>query len=221
MRTIRKGAEPTVWLEHRSRPGAVYDDVDAPKEALRRALSKEQGGLCCYCLGRIAPAPKRMKIEHWASQHRHPHRQLDYSNLLGACRGGEGSPPSQQHCDTAKGEGDLAINPADPSRGCSALFTYLHNGKLEAAGADARVEKDIKTLALNQPRLMAGRRALIEEVASEVVRTKRSIAASKLLGMAAKLEEPDETGNLRPFCQAGVFWLTRQARKRDSGPRLG
>jgi uncharacterized protein (TIGR02646 family) len=219
MRTIRKGNEPPVWVEHRSKPGAAYADANAPTDELRRALVKEQAGVCCYCLGRITPEFKGMKIEHWASQDRHPHRQLEYSNLLGACMGGEGSPRSSQHCDTAKGNDDLSINPADPRHACSELFTYLSNGKLEAAGGDARVQGDIDILRLNQPRLMAGRRAILEEMTGKVVRTKRTISASKLLGMAAKLEEPDESGNLRPFCQAGVFWLTRQARKRSGSQR--
>ena len=74
--------------------------------------------------------------------------------------------------------------------------------------------KDIEILALNHPRLRAGRRAIIEEITGEVVRMKRTLPATKLLGIAARLEEPDVNGNLRPFCQAGVFWLTRQARKR-------
>lgn len=216
MRTIRKSHEPAAWVKHRSTPGATYDDVDAPKDELRRALVKEQAGVCCYCLGRITPAAKGMKIEHWASQDRHPHRQLDYGNLLGACMGGEGSPRSQQHCDTAKGNEDLFINPADPRHRCSELFTYHSTGKIEAANGDARVEKDIATLALNQPRLMAGRRAVVEEVTGEVVRLKRTLSASKLLVLAAKLEQPDASGNLRPFCQAGVFWLVRQAQKRPS-----
>lgn len=120
----------------------------------------------------------------------------------------------QQHCDTAKGNEDLAINPADPRHACSELFTYLPDGKIAAANGDARVEKDIRILALNQPRLRAGRRAIIEEVTGEVVRTKRALSSTKLLGMAARLEEPDASGNLRPFCAAGAFWLTRQARKR-------
>ncbi len=214
MRTIRKGTEPAAWIEHRSKPGATYDDVDAPKDELRRALVKEQAGLCCYCLGRITTGFECMKIEHWASQDHHPHRQLDYSNLLGACMGGQGSPRRQQHCDTAKGNEDLSINPADPRHACSELFTYLPNGKIEAAGGDPRVARDIEILALNQPRLMAGRRAIIEEVTGEVVRSKRRLPATKLLGMAAKLEEPDASGNLRPFCRAGAFWLARQARKR-------
>jgi len=34
------------------------------------------------------------------------------------------------------------------------------------------------------------------------------------MSMAAKLEEPDEKGELRPFCQAAIFWLRRQAIKR-------
>jgi recombinational DNA repair ATPase RecF len=34
---------------------------------------------------------------------------------------------------------------------------------------------------------------------------------------AIELTHRDANGNLWPFCQAGVFWLTRQARKRPGG----
>lgn len=68
MRAIRKVKEPAQWLEFRSRAGATFDDVDAPKDALRQALVREQAGICCYCMGRIRSGAASMKIEHWAAQ---------------------------------------------------------------------------------------------------------------------------------------------------------
>ena len=211
MRTIRKGKEPAAWIEFRSRSDASFDATDAPKDELRRALVQEQGGLCCYCLGRIKPLALRMKIEHWAPQSRYPARRLDYGNVLGACMGGEGSPPSQQHCDTAKGDTELTINPAAPGAHCSESFSYLVTGEIKPSRNDADLAQDIETLALNLPRIIAGRRAQVDAIRDEVRRTKGNLSREKLQRMATKLEEPDARGNLKPYCQAAIFWLRRQA----------
>jgi uncharacterized protein (TIGR02646 family) len=172
MRTIHKGKEPSAWVEFRSRASASFDSVDAPKDELRHALVSEQCGLCCYCLGRIEADPRRMKLEHWACQSKHPSRQLDYGNILGACLGGDGGPPTLRHCDTAKGDTNIGVDPTDPHRDCSGLFTYWANGEIRPARDDD----------------------------------------SRL---AARLEAADANGNLKPFCQAAIFWLRRQARKRS------
>ena len=37
-----------------------------------------------------------------------------WSNLFGACLGGEGSPPREQHCDTRKGDRESPLLPLDP-----------------------------------------------------------------------------------------------------------
>ena len=98
---------------------------------------------------------------------------------------------------------------------CSDAFRYLDNGEIEPARNHADLARDIETLALNQARIRAGRRALINAIKDEVHRTKGTLSQHRMLRMAAKLEEPDARGNLRPYCQAAIFWLRRQARKRS------
>ena len=110
---IQKGKEPPSLREYRSDPFATYEGYPA-KDDLRQALAREQGHICCYCMGRISPNADEMKIEHWAPQSSNASLQLAYSNLLGACRGGEGRTRSKQHCDTHKGEEAIDIDPTKP-----------------------------------------------------------------------------------------------------------
>ena len=42
----------------------AYFDL-LPKEVLRQALSKEQNGLCAYCMKRITGGQSDTRIEHW------------------------------------------------------------------------------------------------------------------------------------------------------------
>ena len=66
-----------------------------------KALLKEQGYLCAYCMKKITE--KTIHIEHWIPQ-RHPQEgyleysqedcdrfAIDYQNMLGVCPGGKGS----------------------------------------------------------------------------------------------------------------------------------
>lgn len=212
MRRIDKGSEPRAWVEFRARPDARFDDVDAPKDEVRHALCTEQFGLCCYCMQRIGPTGQKMKIEHWAPQSKVPERALDYSNLLGACLGGQGGPPSMQHCDTAKGARAVHHDPTKAD--CSKLFRYLSTGEIRETDGNARAKADIETLALNHPRLREGRKARIDETLRQVQSLGTAVSVTRLEAIAASLAQPDATGNLPPFCEAAVFWLRRQAAKR-------
>ena len=87
MRAITKDPEPMSLTVHRQTPHCDYDNY-AAKDDLRNALVSEQRGLCCYCMGRIHNEPTTMKIEHWWCRAHHSGEQLNYRNLLGACRGG-------------------------------------------------------------------------------------------------------------------------------------
>ncbi len=110
MRNIVKGTEPRTLEAHRRSSHADYANY-RDMQGLRESLVAEQLGICCYCMARIVADFDKMKTEHWQSQERFSERQLDYSNLLGACLGGEGKPRRLQHCDTRKGELDLSKEP--------------------------------------------------------------------------------------------------------------
>lgn len=100
MRKIIKGTEPASLTKHRRIDKTDYEGY-REKDQLRKALVKEQRGICCYCMGRITPKINKMKIEHFLSHSGHPDERLVYSNLFGACLGNMNA-DAEKHCDTLK-----------------------------------------------------------------------------------------------------------------------
>lgn len=206
MRTIQKGPEPASLIQHRQQPHADYDNY-ADKAALRQALVAEQRGLCCYCQSRIRATPEGMKIEHWQCQAGHPGRQLDYSNLLGACLGGHGLPEREQHCDTRKGNNGLCFSVCDPAHPIERHIRFLGDGKISADDAD--INRAINAvLSLNLPRLISNRKAVLAAF-------QQRLQNGRPVDPARELPRWDgrEPGELPEFAQVVVYWLRkRQAR---------
>src|SRR5262249_48936634 len=155
MRTIKKAAEPKSLAQHRSTPHANYGNY-ADKDDLRRSLLAEQRGLCCYCLSRIRIF--NMKIEHWHSQNRHPAEQLDYGNILAACRGNEGQTRTSQHCDTRKGDTDLSRNPSNPLHKVEDVIRFEPDGRV-VSDIEAFDDEINGVLNLNEAFLRNNRKA--------------------------------------------------------------
>ncbi|MEY2341718.1 retron system putative HNH endonuclease [Acidithiobacillus sp. IBUN Pt1247-S3] len=206
MRTIQKGAEPPTLTQHRQQPHADYDNY-ADKAALRQALVAEQRGLCCYCQSRIQATPVGMKIEHWQCQADHPERQLDYSNLLGACLGGHGRPDREQHCDTRKGNNGLCFSVCDPAHPIERKIRFLGDGTIKAD--DAAIDGALNVvLNLNLPRLVSNRKAVLAAF-------QQRLQDGRRVDPARELPKWDGTkaGDLPEFAQVVVYWLRkRQAR---------
>ncbi|MCY1012284.1 TIGR02646 family protein [Nannocystis pusilla] len=104
MKNIQKGREPAALTQHRQ-GGGSFEDPGPWKQELRRALLREQGAICCYCMNRIEL--ESLRIEHLRPQHEHRAQQLTHRNLLAACPGGQDNPTHEQrdirHCDVRKG----------------------------------------------------------------------------------------------------------------------
>ena len=202
MRAIQKGLEPRSLSQHRASSHADFDNYEG-KDALRKALAGEQRGLCCYCLSRIAPNPRGMKIEHWRSQSKFPEEQLDYANLLGACSGNEGQPGSRQHSDARKGNRPLLRNPANRNHAVEEFIQYELDGRITSQDPDFDAELR-EVLNLNLAFLRNNRKATLD-------------AFTKSLGGRQELEKhlrkwngDSHAGNLAPFCQVVVYWLRRR-----------
>ena len=211
MRAITKAPEPLSLTGHRAAAHSDFDNYQA-KDDLRQALVAEQGGLCCYCMGRIRPEPASMKIEHWRCQAHYADEQLTYRNLLGACLGGEGQPIGHQHCDTRKGDRDLRWNPADPSHRIETRVRYEPNGSIRAPG-DADFDAQIEdVLNLNLPVLKSNRRSVLDAVLDwwrhEKARIGGPVPRSRFLQM--RNEYIRGNGRLEPYCQVAVWWLEQR-----------
>lgn len=164
MRIITKGAEPNSLRQHRAQAHSDYDNY-AQKDELRTALVNEQKGLCCYCTGRIRAVSTAMKIEHWQSQTDYPQQQLAYGNLLGACLGGEGKSPAEQHCDTRKADRELKWNPANAAHVIEGRLRYLADGAVEALDVEFNTQIN-DVLGLNLNYLKSSRKAVLDAVLS-------------------------------------------------------
>jgi uncharacterized protein (TIGR02646 family) len=206
MRRIVKQAAPLSLTQHRANNHADYDNYQQ-KDELRECLVAEQGAICCYCLQRIHPAGDGMKIEHWRCQANYPAEQLDYGNLLGACLGGQGKPPNLQHCDTKKGDLDLARNPATAAHNIEAFIAYLSDGTIESSDAVLN-DQLTPVLNLNLPMLKRNRQAALDGF-------KDSLAGRGTLSRAELAREIATwssltNGRLKEHCQVVLYWLRKR-----------
>jgi len=203
MRTILKNGEPTSLTAHRQEAHADYDNY-ADKDTLRQSLVAEQRGLCCYCQSRIRPDANRMKIEHWQCQATYPARQLDYSNLLGACLGGHGRPEREQHCDTRKGNEALCFCPADPAHNIESRIHFLGDGRIQSP--DVEFDRQLnEVLNLNWDRLVRNRKAVL-------VAFQQRLQSAKKLDPAKELPKWDgsQGAELPEFSQVVVYYLNKK-----------
>lgn len=205
MRNIKKGGGPSSLTPHRQTPHADYLNY-SDKDSLREHLVTEQGGICCYCMSRIRPTSKEMKIEHWQCQENYPGRQLDYKNMLGACLGGDGKPGKEQHCDTRKGKDNLTINPADPTCNVERLIKFPGSGKIRSDNPD--IDRQLNyVLNLNHPQLVSNRKATLDSFCHAIGKKHRNNG-----WFHKKLRQwcGDIGDELEPFNQVVVYYLCKK-----------
>jgi uncharacterized protein (TIGR02646 family) len=207
MRTILKGVEPRSLTEHRQTAGANYENYQ-DKDTLREYLVREQRGLCCYCMAPIRPDRHAMKIEHFHSQTSHREEQLRYSNLLGACMGGEGASFAYQHCDTRKGDRELSRNPAGRMHQIEELIRFHADGHITAGWVDFDIELN-EILNLNLPFLISNRRQALDGFLDGVAR-RGQFSRAMLERWLQQWSGESDNGPLLPYCQVVVYWLRKR-----------
>ena len=158
-------------------------------------------------MGRIRPDVKEMKIEHWRCQTRYPNERLSYRNLLGACLGNEGQPPSFQHCDTKKGDADLLWNPADPAHAIEARVQY--DSECTISSNDATFDTQLnRILNLNLAFLKNNRKGVLDAVLCWWRGQPRPVLQGRIERQRDKYAAG--SGELAPYCQVAVWWLQRK-----------
>jgi uncharacterized protein (TIGR02646 family) len=215
MRTIRKGREPRSLETYRQTDGATFSDLPTDiKNDIQAQIVEEQHGVCCYCQSRIRADWDGMKIEHWQSQSegKYPERQLDYSNMLGACLGGQKygqkSPPDTHHCDTAKGDADLCFSVCDATHPIERHIRFLGDGRIHAGDPAIDTAINESVLNLNLQRLVTNRKAVLTAFQQRLRDGRRVDPARELPKWDGS--QPCE---LPEFAQVVVYWLRkRQAR---------
>lgn len=210
MRAIVKVRVPPSLTAHRQTPHSDYDNY-SEKPELREALVGEQRGLCCYCMRRIRAEASAMKIEHWHCRAHYPRKQLSYRNLLGACRGGEGKPPDEQHCDTRKGNRNLLWNPAEPAHDIESKVQYDPDGTIRSS--DTRFDYQLnQVLNLNLAELKNHRKAVYDAIAEWWKKEKHRHRGPVPRARIERIRERylAARGILSPCCQVAVSFLNRK-----------
>lgn len=219
---IRKGPPPAALTTYRLQPDASVDPprparYDGPgfnevKPDVRKALRDEQRGICCYCNDRIDETT--MKIEHRVAQAADDTRTLDWPNLFGACPGEIDNPSGVGakvlHCDSAKGERPITIDPTNPTHVAS--LSYRRDGTLVSSQPAHQTDID-EVLRLNAPALRERRVRALDAIRRDL--GQRHVA--RALPLAALQKRLDLYRNPRsdhpPFVGLLCWWLERATRK--------
>jgi hypothetical protein len=130
---------------------------------------------------------------------------LDYDNLLGACRGGEGEPLLNQHCDTRKGGRDLMVNPARLDQDIVNGIRYQSNGEIRSNHAQLDVEID-NILGLNNAALRNSRKGVLDVVL--VWWRNKNPNHAQVQARINKFE--NGIGELEPFTPVAVWFLNKR-----------
>jgi uncharacterized protein (TIGR02646 family) len=223
MRLITKGPEPAELRRYRAVPGATYDGADFTpvKDAVRAALLRDQGGLCCYCSQRIsaeirpiAPGPDAprepwMKVEHWLPQECHPREALLWSNLLGACWGSMGKRRSEQHCDTRKAMTEIALDPKNQAH--IETLSLRSDGTLRSS--NARFQREIDdVLGLNLDALKQERKRALDEMLDLLCAKHPNGIPREAMRRHADAQETPRDGALPPHCGVVRLYLRKRFR---------
>lgn len=214
MKQIRKNREPDSLTQYRQQQDATYEGYP-DKGTLRGCLHKEQKGICCYCMSRIKAEALKMKIEHFQCQERYSDKQLDYSNMLGACLGNEGSKNADQHCDTFKGNKDLTLNPSEPFRlPINNTIEYKNDGTISST--DESLDNELnQVLNLNVKKLVNARKGVLDGFKDSIhkIKGKKVLQKNTLESWKSVWEGNNTEDELRPYCMVVVYWIDKRLRK--------
>jgi len=196
MKHILKQAEPQEFIDWKAQENEnwkpTYDNLQNPeKKIVKAALIQEQGGICCYCEGRLLEADSH--IEHFKPQEKFEAEALEYSNMLCSCQQIiEKREP--RHCGNLKDswfEKELMISPLDPT--CEERFMYHYDGRIEAMNSDDdAAHQTIRHIGLSINKLEALRKQAIAPFIEE------DLSAEEMRSFVAGYLKPETNGY---FCE--------------------
>jgi uncharacterized protein (TIGR02646 family) len=209
---IVKKPEPALLAQYRIHPeNSGYDGLpqDA-KNAVRQQLLDEQGYLCAYCMQRLENDPLKTKIEHWHCQEKYRNEQLDYKNMLVVCKGNEGQPPENQHCDTKKGSQELHYNPSEKTHYpvFEEHITYSGDGTIKST--EPALETDLEVLNLNYSRLKTNRKEVLTALLKVLSKEPGKRTPSEIQQLLANWQQKDKVGAYKEYCGIACYYLNKK-----------
>jgi len=192
MKYIQKQTPPLEFIKYQRKKGSSFSDLSEKiKESLRKSLLEEQGYICCYCGQRVEF--ENSVIEHIKCRQRYPCLQLDYTNLVCSCRGGQDKRVHNRqyplNCDANKGNMDIHVSPLDEE--CFKRLDFDDAGNIY--GLDKEAKDTIEVLNLNNCKLKNIRNSAIEAY-------RWCDDQTDWRDELARIKEPYSDGQYEPFC---------------------
>ncbi len=222
MKYIKKDKknEPKTLKEYReTTPNAIYSGFGDKNQLLKKALLKEQGYICAYCMKRISlernEGKPKIEVEHYKSQEKYPKEDLNYMNMLGVCNGNSGD---KEHCDKKKKEVELKIlNPLKKNINKN-LITYSLSGKIKSKSNNSNVESDINLLNLNDDGLIKIRKGVLKNARDIFEKNnhkkKDKTWTLKMFDKEIEKYKTLKSGKYTPFCQF-IIWHFEQLKTKS------
>lgn len=208
MLNIQKLREPRELTEHRCQQNACYENIpEQARNKIMHQLLEEQGYLCAYCMARISIGS--MKIEHVLSRSECREMQLAYSNLVDCCKGNEGQPHENQHCDTYKGSKSLSKNPANPNDRIEENIFYDFDGKIHSYDTDLNQELET-VLNLNIPALCNNRKSVRRVVFDKLSTLSQNAGRNEIEKLLQQWQNKDTSHKLNPYAGVAVYFLKKR-----------
>ena len=152
-----------------------------------------------------------VKIEHYRSQSGFPDLQLEWKNLLATCPGGQGKPPSEQHCDTRKGRRPISLDPTNPK--LATQVSYSSDGRVVGDSKKRSYELN-EVLGLNLAFLCRNRKAMLDGfIAAMDRRDSRAWSARTLEKWLRDLDRP-ASGKLSEYVGVISWWIRKKTASR-------
>ncbi|WP_073524160.1 retron system putative HNH endonuclease [Pseudomonas fluorescens] len=196
MRKITKGNEPaelTKWI--RDNPKGRYSDLThEERNSIRQGCIEEQHGLCAYCCHAITQ--ETAHNEHVAARETHPHRTLDYSNIVASCN-------RSKQCGKAHTHQALPLTSLMDE--CETELKFYLSGRVE--GLSPRAITSIQVLNLGDRRennrtLFSARKSILDTLLFDYGMEGNELEAEDGELMKMLLEDlrlPDAKNRLKPF----------------------
>lgn len=176
MRRIVKKQEPESLREYRESLTEPLPDEDIwgsyqPKNDARDLVTREQRELCAFCQGRMDRRKTCIKLAHIVPQKilvDGMRLDLVWTNIVGACNGGERTPGDLQHCDTRQANRPLLpeLNPVQFANGS---LDYDEYGGVYRADGNLDIQDQLdEVLGLNLPHIKEKRVAALRVFQSEL-----------------------------------------------------
>ncbi len=202
MRHIKKEQEPKEFkqlkkLDKDANFATLKNDKNA-NFAVKFALAKETGFVCCYCMQEIKNDSNHIvvQIEHFKpkDKNKFPELQLEYSNLLACCFGNQDG--ENQHCGAKKENEELKYIPNSKllkAKDFNLKIKYSYtSGKISSSDKDIDNELN-EILGLNEQNLKNKRKGKWKEISKKLVeasgRQKDWNKSKKAINLAEKLIE--------------------------------